>query len=151
MEIPIYNHGKHCASWVCALETLVHSGAAWVGKLDVLKHLQKREFRCTKLAVKRFLHKVGTKKEHFEDFTFVQHLCWLLYEARNDFMHGNELKEETFLPPEIKKGVRLLDVASLLYQTALESDRLPETGLFVSDRLGKAFLRIMADDGCGTP
>lgn len=129
MESLLHDHGKHCSLWVSAFETLAHPGPrnrVSLGKvLDLLglRKLNGAEWNDREI----FALGSGKTKRDFS-LSASQQLYRDLHNARNDFLHGNELDLNTFAPLELGEGVRLLDTAPLVFHTALEAHALTGTG-----------------------
>ncbi len=117
MDDPLYDHGKHCSMWVSAFETLAHTGN-WTGIKQVLDLIEKRPLKVPRLqrGVLMNTKRKGTPRV----MNVAQRLYVRLYQARNDFLHGNKIGIQTFIPSCLTEGVRLLDVAPLVYVAALE-------------------------------
>ena len=125
MDNPLYDHGKHCSFWVSALETLAHPTRKRVTLREVLSLLEKRPMRDPRINRRRLtVIKLAKKKGERERMALnlVQRLYKRLYDARNAFLHGNKLSIKIFIPSGLQKGIRLLDVAPLIYLTALEAE-----------------------------
>ena len=81
-----------------------------------------------RLVVIRWTKKKGNQL--WLPLNLVQRLSKRLYDSRNAFLHGNKLTTKIFIPLGLREGVRLLDVAPLIYLTALEAEigaRQPRT------------------------
>ena len=125
MDNPLYDHGKHCSFWVSALETLAHPTRKNVTIQEVLSLLENRKMRNSRISRRRLTVVKWAKKTKDRKrlpLNLVQRLYKRLYDSRNAFLHGNRLTTKIFIPAGLKKGVRLLDVAPLIYLTALEAD-----------------------------
>lgn len=89
---------------------------------------------------------MATKKiKRFRLLNLVQRLYKRLHDSRNAFLHGNKLRTKLFVPPGLKDGVRLLDVAPLLYLAALEAELIPQQPIVANPRkkLSPAKLRTV--------
>ena len=121
----IFDIGVQLSLWVSAHECLTHTGPG--GRTDlneVLVLLGKARWRREELKVKR-RHKEGQKLPKGytlpEPKTYVQHLYRRLYDARNDFLHGNPVDIKTaFLGPSTRDALSI-QVAPLIYSAALEA------------------------------
>jgi hypothetical protein len=125
MDNPLYDHGKHCSFWVSALETLAHPTRKRVTLREVLLLLEKRPMRNPRINRRRLTVTKWAKKKGKRErmaLNLVQRLYKRLYYARNAFLHGNKLSIKIFIPSGLRKGIRLLDVAPLIYLTALEAE-----------------------------
>lgn len=120
MDNPLYDHGKHTALWISAFETLAHPGRGFVNVDTVLDLLGKCRFDDSRV-VRRNLMRVSRNPRNKRSLNLPQRLYVRLYRARNAFLHGNNLRLSAFIPRVLGEGIRLLDVAPLLYLTALES------------------------------
>ncbi len=116
MDNPLYDHGKHCSLWVSAFETLAHFGKK-NGFEQVVKLIGKRQLFEPELSKKEMIQIGKTQCS----LNAAQRLYHHLHLARNDFLHGNPLSDETFIPHELADGIRLLDVAPLVFHTILEA------------------------------
>jgi hypothetical protein len=115
MDNPTYDHGKHSAFWVSALETLAapESGRVklqHVNNLIALRHLDADELTY---------EADGTHKTLNADV--LKRLYGKLYSLRGEFLHGNPITEAFLVPPFLGSGIRLLDTAPLVYHAALEA------------------------------
>jgi hypothetical protein len=131
MDHPLYDHGKHCSFWVSALETLAHPSRRKVTLEQVMWLLERRRFRDARIRKRRviIIRQARRKSDRKRmPVNSIQRLYKRLYDCRNAFLHGNTLSIEIFIPPELCKGVRLLDVAPLIYLAALEAELNPRIG-----------------------
>jgi hypothetical protein len=119
MENPLYDHGKHCSFWVSAFETLAHPGRGDANLTTVLDLIGMRPLGDRRVA-KPHQTRLGRSKQH-RALTLPQRLYVRLYNARNRFLHGNRLSIRTFIPRGLAEGVRLLDVAPVVYIAALDA------------------------------
>ena len=116
-----YDIGVSIALWVSAFEILVHPGK--IGKSDlpaILALLSKARFSDPVLKRRR---KIIYRKQTVTG-NAAEYLFWRLYEARNDFLHGNPVtpNDALYKSPKHQGRVTLLNhVAPLLYQVALLS------------------------------
>ena len=116
-----YDFGVSVALWVSAFEILVHPGKN--GKSDlpaVLSLLSKAKFKDRVLERRRKI----TYRKQTRSGNAPEYLYWRLYEARNDFLHGNPVtpNDALFKSPKHQGRVTLLNhLAPLLYQVALLS------------------------------
>jgi hypothetical protein len=121
----LHDHGSHCALWVSALEALAHPGGkqGQVHLSNVFDLLGRRPLFGYRLSrrVSTIIRRPNKQPPIRRALNLVQRLYYSLYRARNAFIHGNPLRESNFLSKRLKKGVRLIDVAPLLYLVALEA------------------------------
>jgi hypothetical protein len=121
----IFDIGVHLSLWVSAHECLTHPGGSGRANINgVLDLLGKARWRQMKLRVKR-RQKERQKPPKgctlSEPKTYVQHLYRRLYDARNDFLHGNHVCVKTaFLGPQSRDGLSI-QVAPLIYSAAIEA------------------------------
>lgn len=122
MENFLHDHGRHCALWVSAFESLAHPGPGkMVGYKNVVELIGRRVLSDSKMCRKvRMKVGVKNKKSVFLALNKAQRLYINLYRARNAFLHGNRLSMQTFVPSSLGRGVRLLDTAPLVFHAALE-------------------------------
>lgn len=114
-----YDYGRSLALWVSAFEILGHPGGS--GKADLLKVydlLEKAPYESRK--VSELAHAAyHNRRQPAPDRNLA---CWLygeIYQARNDFLHGNPLPPDRLL---IKAtGRHLLNYAPPLYRVALSA------------------------------
>lgn len=153
MESFLHDHGRHCSLWVSAFETLAHPGPPHkVGISQVLDLIGQRTLYGDEWN-DRETYEIGQRKlRRVYSLNVAQQLYRDLYKARNDFLHGNELEIETFVPRGLGAEIRLLDTAPLVYHAAVEAhvfsgesgnDVTRWTGL--EDGFGRAF-RTQSDD-----
>lgn len=120
----IFDIGVQASLWVSAHECLTHPGPG--GRTDlneVLKLLGRARWRRGELRVKRRqVERRGRRKgKPTEPMTYVQHLYRRLYDARNDFLHGNPVGVKTaFLGPATREALSI-QVAPLIFSSALEA------------------------------
>lgn len=119
MENPLYDHGKHCSFWVSAFESLAHPGSGDANLKTVLDLIGRRPLGDRRVATRRQT-RLGRRKQYWA-LSLPQRLYVRLYNARNRFLHGDRLSIRTFIPHGLAEGVRLLDVAPLLYVAALDA------------------------------
>lgn len=120
MDATTYDYGRSLALWVSAFEILAHPGGS--GKADLLKVyelLEKAPYEIRKVsdAVHAAYHNRSKQTAPKRNLA-----CWLygeIYQARNDFLHGNPLPPDRLL---IKaSGRHLLNYAPPLFRVALSA------------------------------
>lgn len=123
MENFLHDHGRHCALWVSAFESLAHPGPGkMVGYKNVVELIGRRVLSDSKMSRKvRMKVGVKNKKSVFLALNTSQRLYIQLYRARNAFLHGNRLSLDTFIPQNLGSGIRLLDTAPVIFHAALEA------------------------------
>lgn len=108
--------GANLCLWVSAFEILAHGGRSNVGYKQVIEMLTKR-WADNQLDRRRYrIH----KKNSFRG-CLAQKLYMNLYEARNDFLHGNPLTDEIIYPFGNKRLSPLSTIIPTLYWMALDS------------------------------
>ena len=119
-ERSIHDYGTRIGLWVSACEILAHPGASGgTGRADFekVKELLERhvwssvELRDSKYSV------TFRGQQHLVNL--VVNLYWELYQARNDFLHGNPVSRERLFPFRNEKRPSLLYLAPSVYKTAL--------------------------------
>ena len=120
----VFDIGIQASLWVSAHECLIHSGHGGRADLEsVLKLLGRARWCRKELRVKRRQkERQRPPRGHFLPIpkTYVQHLYRRLYDARNDFLHGNPVNaKKAFLGPSTRNSLSI-QVAPLIYATALE-------------------------------
>lgn len=114
----IYDFGSRIALWVSAFEVLVHPGGekarANLGKVTNL--LRQASWRNPRLKHTEHQIRIGGK---LEDVNLVQKLYGELYEARNDFLHGNPVARSRLFCFCNEHRRSLIEIAPLIYKVAL--------------------------------
>ena len=113
-EVTYYDVGRQIALWVSAFEILVHSGVGGYANLNkVYELLEKASYDFEKSKeVTHICYKPGPKQ-----YTSTN-ACWLyglLYQARNDFLHGNPVEVANLKLPD---GRNLFEFAAPLFRVA---------------------------------
>lgn len=120
----IFDIGVQLSLWVSAHECLTHPGPGKQTNLnEVLTLIGKARWRQKKLRVKRRQVKWRSngKPKLTEPMTYAQHLYRRLYNARNEFLHGNPVNVKTaFLGASTRDGLSI-QVAPLIFSSALEA------------------------------
>lgn len=113
----LYEYGNNLALWVSAFEILVHKRPGdRVGCENVLEFLGKYKWSLKKLRERRYKIFKSSEKPRGN---LVQKLYRELYEARCDFLHGNQVKESRLFPFHNKELRLLGHLAPIIYWTAL--------------------------------
>ena len=127
----IFDIGIQASLWVSAHECLTHPGPGGRSDLEsVLTLLGQARWRRRELQIKR-QQKERQRPPRGRTLpnpkTYVQHLYRRLYDARNDFLHGNPVNvRKAFLGPSTRNSLSI-EVAPLIYSTALETFLRPPT------------------------
>lgn len=112
----LFDYGTNIALWVSAFEILVHPLQNKASFQEVLNFLGKAAWHNPKLAHRRF--KI-TYKGRTERVNLVKALYWQLYNARNDFLHGNRVTLRDLFVHKNRDLIDLTKVAPLLYAVAI--------------------------------
>lgn len=143
----LFEYGTNLALWISAFEILFHKrpgdSANW---RTVCDHLKEHRWSLKRLRGKRFIIYRDKKTNVDRRENLVQKLYKELYDARCDFLHGNQVKVGRLYPFHNKKRPPLFVLAPAIYWTAL-SVYLPEeknncSGLMA---IGMAFAKSMND------
>ena len=105
----IYDVGRSLALWVSAYEILVHPGGAGISDFHKVSAMfDQLNWRSKKLKTECYL--VNRK-----DRIFAVWLYKLIYDLRNNFLHGNEIKSDDLAI----RGRPIIDYAACLYRLLL--------------------------------
>lgn len=115
MDNPTYDHGKHSAIWVSALETLAAPASGRVKLQHVTDLISRRQLEVDELEFEAD----GCRRTVAPDV--LTQLYGKLYALRGEFLHGNPITETFLIPPFLGSGIRLLDTAPLVFHAALEA------------------------------
>jgi hypothetical protein len=114
----IYEFWSRIALWVSAFEVLVHPGGekgrADIGKVTNL--LRQASWRNRRL--KQLEHQPNIRRKP-TDVNLVQKLYEQLYEARNNFLHGNPVTHGCLFCFRNEQRPSLIEIAPLIYKVAL--------------------------------
>jgi len=113
----LFDYGTAISLWVSALETLSHPDNKKVNQESVMNLLERYSWRDKRLRNKWYKVKFGKNK--VRKVNLIQRLYNDLYNARNDFLHGNAVKQNKLYPSIRKKISSLPNLAPVLYRTAL--------------------------------
>ena len=119
-ERSIHDYGTTIALWVSAFEILAHpvaSGGTGKANFEKVKELLEKQV-WSKLELRDRKYTV-TYAGNKHDVNLVVNLYWELYQARNDFLHGNPVSRERLFPFTNDKRPPLPHLAPLVYKTAL--------------------------------
>lgn len=114
-ETSLYDVGRSIAMWVAAFEILVHTGTGSVGWKDVVALIEATPWVSQKASTKSY---TSGKPKDTASYTLASWLYLQLYNARNDFLHGNPVSGQTVQTPQ---GLNLVYFAAPLYRLALTS------------------------------
>jgi hypothetical protein len=112
----IYDFGSSASLWVSAFEILSHPKTGKTDLRTVLNLLGEYKWRDRKLKSRAYkLEHRGQKIR----VNLVQKLYKEMYDARNDFLHGNPVKPSRLYPFKNSKGHPITRFAPLLYKVGL--------------------------------
>ena len=114
----IFDYGRQCALWISAFEILAHhhSGEDHANFKLVRELLEERPLNGRRIG--RRIYRIGGKRRP-QNVALPTKLYALLYQARNDFLHGNAVKRSSLLLPWSDRFIG--DFAPLLYRCALRN------------------------------
>jgi hypothetical protein len=120
----VFDIGVQLSLWVSAHECLTHPGpGGWAGLNEVLALLGKKQWLRSELSVRRrqVVRRGRRKGLPTDPMTYVQHLYRRLYDARNDFLHGNPVGVKTVFVGPATRDALSIQVAPLIYSAALDA------------------------------
>ena len=112
-----YDYGRLIALWVSALEILAHPGTARVGFSDVCDLLEQAQWDARNNRNRAF--KIRARSNSPQRRRRVCRVYEILYDARNDFLHGNRIRKRAVYIGS--KRVALHKMGALLYRMALSA------------------------------
>lgn len=116
MDDTIYDYGRSIALWVSAFEILAHPGSGRdVSWRVVYELLERASFVSSRLSEATHSTYDGRQKRSNRILA-----CWLygeIYQARNDFLHGNPLSPDRLIISH--SGRHLLNYPPALYRIAM--------------------------------
>ncbi len=117
-EIGLYDVGRSIALWVSAFEILAHPGVGYVGRRQVVENIDKIVWCEERINKKKFLIKFSEgKKQTSLQANFPSYIMNKIYDARNAFLHGNQVDLATL---ELGRRKTLLhSLAGPLYRMAV--------------------------------
>jgi hypothetical protein len=114
----IYDYGARLAQWVSAFEILARPRNKNVGQIDVLNLINRFPLPSKRLSDRRYVILERRRRGKIRG-TLPQKLCHLIYEARNDFLHGNPVSSKHIFPWYNTKTYPLNFFAPLLFKLML--------------------------------
>ena len=108
----IHDYGAKIALWISAFEILIHPCNDDVNITKVLDFLGDIHFNTEKLNYKKY----GPKNKRLN---LIQKTYLEMYNARNDFLHGNHVKLSGLFPGRNSKCNSFTVIAPVLYKCAL--------------------------------
>ncbi len=113
----IHDLGLSVATWVSAFEVLTHPANGNANLKTVLDCLEHASWISPKLHAKRYR---SNYRKTRQQINFSQRLYTELYQARNDFLHGNKVAFKNLFPFKNNSLHSLPVCAVLVYRAALE-------------------------------
>ncbi len=121
LDATVLDYGRLVALWVSAFEILVHPGPGGrdvANQWKVYKLLEKMPWKMKENRTHNLKCR-ARKRGKFDRRPLPSWLYQKLYDARNDFLHGNPIKKRRLILPRTKRS--LVDFAAPLYRMALAS------------------------------
>jgi hypothetical protein len=137
----VHDFGVMLSLWVSALEILVLP-AGTANRRRVSQMLKGDPSLSTNSGLP------SVDERNRELITFLGELYDALYDARNNFLHGNPLDRAVFAPQVLSVRVNLLEVAPIIFRSALAaflSEVLPEVNQSLEKSPDLAVSHIIAD------
>ncbi|MCF8000463.1 MAG: hypothetical protein K9K76_01200 [Halanaerobiales bacterium] len=122
LSIPIKNRssindfGMKIAQWVSAIEILLHSNHTHIGCKEVLNKLLEYNWGIEVLNNNIYEH---NRNDYNKNLTLIQQIYLDMYNARNDFLHGEKINQKTRHLFSNTGMPRILSFAPIVYRTIL--------------------------------
>ena len=121
----IYDFGSRIALWISTFEVLIHPGRKRPGKKrdganfeKVASLLRQASWRDARLRRRAYLISVERNKPK-ERVNLILKLYRELYDARNDFLHGNRVVRSRLFCFRNERRRSLIEIAPVIYKVAL--------------------------------
>lgn len=121
----IYDFGSRIALWISAFEVLIHPGRKKPGKKreqanfeKVASLLRRATWRDAQLRRRAYLISIERHKPK-ERVNLILKLYRELYDARNDFLHGNRVARNRLFCFQNERRRSLIEIAPVIYKVAL--------------------------------
>lgn len=117
IDTTLYDLGRMVALWVSAFEISAHRRTERSGLSSVYPLFERIAYQEHSIRRRQYIAYMGGAKRPWPRRSLP---CWLygkLYQARNDFLHGNPVRRSILKPNKSKSG--LFWLAPLLYRLAL--------------------------------
>lgn len=111
----IFDIGTRIALWISALEILAHPITANVNQAEVINFLTSYSWYNRQMKFRRY----KSRKKSGHRISFIERLIEDLYEARNDFIHGNPTSGRSLYPFGDIRRRSLNDIAVFIYRAVL--------------------------------
>lgn len=112
----LHDHGSRIGLWVSAFEILAHPWRGKAGLGTVVEMLERARWNQRRLARRAF---IVSRRGWRRRVTFATRVYEELYSARNDFLHGNEVREGRLCLFKDTRRPPLEQLAPLVYRVAL--------------------------------
>jgi hypothetical protein len=113
----IHDYGANIALWISAFEILVHPENGNINIVKVLDFLGNIHFKTKELNYKKYRRRKDKNKN--EQLNLIQKTYFEMYNARNQFLHGNPVKSSDLFPGQNSKYNSFTAIAPVLYKCAL--------------------------------
>lgn len=114
----LYDYGSSASLWVSAFEVISHPRRGHADLLTVVNLLGAFQWRNKEVRRRSFTTSYQGRRLRIN---LAQKLYKELYDTRNDFLHGNPVRDNRLFPFKNRKAPPLLTLAPLLYKVALLS------------------------------
>ncbi len=121
-QATIYDYGTSVSLWVSAFEILSYPKNGGANLLTVLDLME--NYNWSEGYLKKRIYKIQygkKKKKVVRQVNFSQKLYKELYDIRNDFLHGNPIKQNRLRPFRKKELLPITRFAPLLYKVVLSN------------------------------
>lgn len=113
----LYDYGVNMSLWVSSLEILAHPKKGDVNQTVVMELLSKYEWRSKDLNNRRYRARLSSKSRI--SVNLIERLYKQMYDARNMFLHGNQVTEKIMYPFGNKGLLPITHLAPIVYRTGL--------------------------------
>jgi hypothetical protein len=120
----IYDHGVSACLWVSAFEILSHPMIGNSNKFRVSELLGNYNWQNSIQIIKKSFYRLTNANKldtNSEKINLIQRLYFELNNLRNDFLHGNKIKNNSIRPFKKIKNKSFIYYAPLIYKIALIS------------------------------
>jgi hypothetical protein len=105
VDVRLFDLGRIVSLWVSAFEILAHPRIGRSGLFQVYDLLGKAPWHDKKLAQRKYRAHISSNKLKQKSAPLRSLPCWLygeLYHARNDFLHGNPIRQNKLRVRDLK-------------------------------------------------
>jgi hypothetical protein len=120
VDVTLFDLGRTVSLWVSAFEILAHPRIGTSGLFPVYNLLNKAPWHDRKLTRRKYRAYISSNKARQKTAPFRSLPCWLygeLHHARNDFLHGNPIRQNRLHVKGSKRS--LFQYSPMLYRMAL--------------------------------